>query len=81
MASLSPTYSAFVPTPPVLAFILHILFFSTLLTYFMLYLNKMLTKGKTCSTFIVSLGTKYLPGVFFEVELPLATIDVFILLF
>lgn len=47
----------------------------------MLYLNKMLTKGKTCSTFIVSLGTKYLPGVFFEVELPLATIDVFILLF
>lgn len=31
----------------------------------MLYLNKTLTKGKTCSEFIVlSLGTKYLAGGF-----------------
>lgn len=67
MASLSPAYfSLYVPTPPVLTLLSSwIFFFSTLLTYFMLYLNKTLTKGKTCSEFIVlSLGTKYLAGSF-----------------
>lgn len=63
MASLSPAYfSLYVPTPPVLTLLSSwIFFFSTLLTYFMLYLNKTLTKGKTCSEFIVlSLDTNYL---------------------
>lgn len=67
MASLSPAYfSLYVPTPPVLTLLSSwIFFFSTLLTYFMLYLNKTLTKGNACSEFIVlSLGTKYLADVF-----------------
>lgn len=67
MASLSPAYfSLYVPTPPVLTLLSSwIFFFSTLLTYFMLYLNKTLTKEKTCSEFIVlSLDTNYLASDF-----------------
>lgn len=43
----------------------------------MLYLNKMLTKGKTCSEFIVlSLGTKYIAGSFLNCGYRWLAIDV-----